>query len=54
MANHLRQPMFSFKKIIAKIYEKIGTAWEITVTSATEVSGKQERTLRFQLIQQDL
>ena len=35
IAVHLRQPIVSLRKNIAKIQEKIGTAWEITVTSAT-------------------
>ena len=47
MANHLRQPMFSFKKIIAKIHEKIGTAWEITVTSATGSLWKARKNITF-------
>ena len=34
IAVHLLQPIISFKKIIARIELKIGTAIEITVTSA--------------------
>ena len=47
MAIHLRQPIFSFKKIIAKIHEKIGTAWEITVTSATGSLWKARKNIIF-------
>ena len=43
IANHLRQPISSLRKIIEKIHEKIGTAWDITVTSATGNLWKDKR-----------
>ena len=47
IANHLRHPIISLRKIIAKIHEKIGTAWDITVTSATGSLWKAKKNIMF-------